>query len=104
MTATNFERMDTLVSRWQNAGGKERANYQMFFAEFCDALGVERPNPQGGAIAYGFDHSMTIFTPSGKKTPGFIDFYKENHFVIEAKQGRCPIELGRSGEDSARIE
>jgi hypothetical protein len=70
MTVTNFEQMDAFVTRWQNAGGKERANYQMFFAEFCDALGVARPNPQGGAIAYGFDHSMTIFTPGGKRTPG----------------------------------
>jgi SAM-dependent methyltransferase len=97
MTVTNFELMDAFVTRWQNAGGKERANYQMFFAEFCDALGVERPNPQGGAIAYGFDHSMTIFTPSGKRTPGYIDFYKENHFVIEAKQGSS-----QSGKGTAK--
>jgi hypothetical protein len=26
-------------------------------------------------MAYGFDHSITIFTPSGEKTPGYIDFY-----------------------------
>ncbi len=97
MTVTNSEQMDAFITRWQNAGGKERANYQMFFAEFCDALGVERPNPQGGAIAYGFDHSMTIFTPSGKRTPGYIDFYKENHFVIEAKQGSS-----QSGKGTAK--
>jgi hypothetical protein len=97
MTVTNFEPMDTFVTRWQNAGGKERANYQMFFTELCTALGVEHPNPQGGAIAYGFDHSMTIFTPSGKRTPGYIDFYKENHFVIEAKQGSS-----QSGKGTAK--
>jgi very-short-patch-repair endonuclease len=79
--------METFIQRWQNAGGTERANYQMFFAELCDALGVERPNPQGGELAYGFDLSITIYTPSGQKRPGFIDFYKENHFIIEAKQG-----------------
>jgi hypothetical protein len=38
MTVTNFELMDAFITRWQNAGGKERANYQMFFAEFCDFL------------------------------------------------------------------
>ena len=87
MTDLDIARVGTFVLRWEKAGGKERANYQMFFAEMCDALGVDRPNPQGGTIAYGFDHSMTFYTPSGKKTPGYIDFYKENHFVIEAKQG-----------------
>lgn len=97
MTVNALEQMDRFVTRWQNAGGNERANYQIFFAELCDALGVERPNPQGGAIAYGFDHSMTIFTPSGKKTPGYIDFYKENHFVIEAKQGSA-----KSGKGTAK--
>ena len=69
----------------------------MFFAEFCDAIGVERPNPQGSTIAYEFDYSMTIYTPSGKKTPGYIDFYKEKHFVIEAKQGR-----EQSGQGTAK--
>ena len=87
MTDLDITRVERFVLRWEKAGGKERANYQMFFAEMCDALGVDRPNPQGGTIAYGFDHSMTFYTPSGKKTPGYIDFYKENHFVIEAKQG-----------------
>jgi Spy/CpxP family protein refolding chaperone len=87
MTATNLELMDTFIARWEKAGGTERANYQMFFAELCDALRVERPNPQEQDSTYRFDYSMTIFTPSGKKTPGYIDFYKENHFVVEAKQG-----------------
>ena len=87
MTDVDVVRVEVFVRRWEKAGGKERANYQMFFAEMCDALGGDRPNPQGGSIAYGFDHSMTFYTPSGKKTSGYIDFYKENHFVIEAKQG-----------------
>ncbi len=91
------ERVNAFVVRWEKAKGKERSNYQMFFAEFCDVLGVERPNPQGSTIAYEFDYSMTIYTPSGKKTPGYIDFYKEKHFVIEAKQGR-----EQSGQGTAK--
>jgi hypothetical protein len=55
MTVDNLQQIDVFVARWEKAGGNERVNYQMFFAELCDALGVERPNPQGGAIAYGFD-------------------------------------------------
>ncbi|MCU0551063.1 MAG: hypothetical protein MUC48_17080 [Leptolyngbya sp. Prado105] len=56
-----MQMMEAFIQRWQNAGGTERANYQMFFAELCDALGVERPNPQGGKVAYGFDRSLTRF-------------------------------------------
>ena len=97
LDAHTADRVSAFVVRWEKAKGKERSNYQMFFAEFCDALGVERPNPQGSPIAYEFDYSMTIYTPSGKKTPGYIDFYKEKHFVIEAKQGR-----EQSGQGTAK--
>jgi hypothetical protein len=31
MTVTNFQQMDAFVARWEKAGGKERANYQMFW-------------------------------------------------------------------------
>ncbi|NJM46548.1 MAG: hypothetical protein HC860_10485 [Alkalinema sp. RU_4_3] len=42
----DLAQMDRFIARWQKAGGTERANYQMFFAELCDALGVQRPNPR----------------------------------------------------------
>ena len=87
MTDLDVARVEVFLRRWDKAGGRERENDRMFFMEMCDALGVDRPNPQGGPIVYGFDHTITIYTPSGKKTSGFVDFYKENHFVIEAKQG-----------------
>ena len=79
LEAQTSERVNAFVLRWEKAKGKERSNYQMFFAELADALGVERPNPQGSTIAYEFDYSMTIYTPSGKKTPGYIDFYSNRH-------------------------
>jgi hypothetical protein len=41
----------------------------MFFAEMCDALGVDRPNHQGGPIAYGFDHSV-----NPQQIPAIIEF------------------------------
>ena len=97
LEAQTSKRVNAFVLRWEKAKGKERSNYQMFFVELADALGVERPNPQGSTIAYEFDYSMTIYTPSGKKTPGYIDFYKEKHFVIEAKQGR-----EQSGQGTAK--
>ena len=69
MTDLDIARVWTFVLRWEKAGGKERANYQMFFAEMCDALGVDRPKPQGGTIAYEFDYSINL-----QQIPAIIEF------------------------------
>ena len=89
MKQSDLERVERFLERWQGSRGNERANYQLFFAELCDALGVQRPLDKGRIPGdpYCFDKDVKIFHPSGKVTPGFIDFYKANHFVIEAKQG-----------------
>ncbi|MEP0859376.1 DNA methyltransferase [Trichocoleus sp. DQ-U1] len=89
MTPSDAARIEQFITRWQNSSGNERANYQMFFSELCDALGVKRPDVKGSVTGdpYCFDKDITIYHPSGKKTPGYIDFYKAEHFVIEAKQG-----------------
>ena len=99
MIPADTARIEQFITRWQTSSGNERANYQMFFAELCDALGVDRPNVNGGvAVApYCFDKHLTIYHPSGKKTPGYIDFYKADHFLIEAKQGS-----DRSGKGTAK--
>jgi hypothetical protein len=89
MTPSDAARIEQFITRWQNSSGNERANYQMFFSELCDALGVKRPDVKGSVAGdpYCFDKDITIYHPSGKKTPGYIDFYKADHFLIEAKQG-----------------
>jgi hypothetical protein len=89
MTPSDTTRIEQFITRWQNSSGNERANYQMFFAELCDALGVKRPDVKGSVAGdpYCFDKDITIYHPSGKKTTGYIDFYKADHFLIEAKQG-----------------
>lgn len=89
MEQSDQDRVECFLERWQGSSGNERANYQLFFAELCDALGVERPLDKGRVPGdpYCFDKDVKIFHPSGKVTPGFIDFYKAEHFVIEAKQG-----------------
>lgn len=83
------QRIETFITKWQGTGGNERANYQGFFLELCDALGVDRPPPKGNVAddPYCFDKDIVVFHPSGKVTPGYIDFYKADHFIIEAKQG-----------------
>jgi hypothetical protein len=34
------------IQRWGKSAGAERANYQLFLAELCDALAVPRPDPR----------------------------------------------------------
>ena len=99
MPPTNADPLEPFIDRWQHSSGNERANYQMFFSELCDALGVTRPDAKGSVTddPYCFDKDITIYHPSGKKTPGYIDFYKADHFLIEAKQGG-----DRPGKGTAR--
>jgi hypothetical protein len=99
MAPSDATRIEQFIQRWQNSSGNERANYQMFFSELCDALGVPRPDVKGSVAGdpYCFDKDITIYHPSGKKTPGYIDFYKADHFLIEAKQGS-----DKSGKGTAK--
>ena len=89
MNEVDRTRVETFINRWEGSSGNERANYQLFFAEMSDALGVDRPFDKGRIPndPYCFDKDVKIFHPSGKVTPGFIDFHKAEHFLIEAKQG-----------------
>jgi hypothetical protein len=83
------DRVEAFLTRWQDSQGNERANAQSFFQDLCEALGVDKPPPKGSVSGdpYCFEKDVKIYHPSGKVTSGFIDFYKENHFLIEAKQG-----------------
>ena len=96
MNEADRTRVETFIKRWAGSSGNERANYQLFFAEMCDALGVDRPFDKGRIPndPYCFDKDVKIFHPSGKVTPGFIDFYKAEHFLIEAKQGGTTSKKG----------
>ncbi|MEG4311853.1 MULTISPECIES: DNA methyltransferase [unclassified Microcoleus] len=96
MNEADRTRVETFITRWAGSSGNERANYQLFFAEMCDALGVDRPFDKGRIPndPYCFDKDVKIFHPSGKVTPGFVDFYKADHFLIEAKQGGTTSKKG----------
>ncbi|MEG4573903.1 class I SAM-dependent DNA methyltransferase [Microcoleus sp. N3A4] len=96
MNEADRTRVETFITRWAGSSGNERANYQLFFAEMCDALGVDRPFDKGRIPndPYCFDKDVKIFHPSGKVTPGFVDFYKAEHFLIEAKQGGTTSKKG----------
>ena len=96
MNEADRTRVETFITRWAGSRGNERANYQLFFVEMCDVLGVDRPIDKGRILndPYCFDKDVKIFHPSGKVTPGFIDFYKAEHFLIEAKQGGMTSKKG----------
>jgi len=90
--------IDRFIERWGASGGSERANYQLFLAELCDLLGVERPDPaqpDNLENGYVFERSLRFTNSEGQATTNFIDLYKRGSFVCETKQG---VEE-RGGED-----
>jgi len=84
------EQITAFITRWQNSGAAERANYQMFLSELCDIIGVPRPDPTSPDTAknlYVFDRAITRTHLDGTTTTNYIDLYKARHFVNETKQG-----------------
>ena len=80
-------RWDDFIVRWRDlAGGAERADYQMFLGELCDVLDVPRPNPASADTRpwYRFEHPVQ----GDHGQPKRIDLYKQNAFILEAKQTR----------------
>jgi len=82
--------IDSFITRWENSGAAERANYQMFLSELCDILEVPRPDPTSPDPAknlHVFDRAITRVNPDGSSVTNYIDLYKARHFVCETKQG-----------------
>lgn len=81
---------ENFVERWQRSEAAERANYALFLTEFCDFLGVPRPEPtraDEGLNTYVFEKAVEFKNLDGSVTHGRIDLYRRAHFVLEAKQG-----------------
>ena len=80
---------DAFLARWRDPAGSERANTQVFVTELCELLGVERPAPAGegnARVATVFEYGVAFRHPDGSTTKGFIDAYKRDCFILEAKQ------------------
>jgi hypothetical protein len=80
-------RVAAFIARWQASSANERANKDLFFVELCEVLGVAKPNPKGADDGFVFEKDLAITHPNGAVTTCFIDLYKRDHFVLEAKQG-----------------
>ena len=92
MAASNVR---DFIERWSASGAAERASYQLFLTELCDVIGVEHPRP---ATEFPHENSYVFEKriPSAHGTANFIDLYKRDCFVLEAKQGSAEAEDGEA--------
>lgn len=96
--------IDDFISRWNNTGGTEKANYQLFLGELITLLGLPTPDPAGDdneLNEYVFERRVDIDKPDGTSTRGFIDLYRRGCFVCEAKQSGKTLDS--SGWDKAML-
>ena len=90
--------LDAFVSKWAASGAAERANKDLFLADLCAVLGVAPPDPSTGnpeRDSYVFEREAKLAHEGGVATIGRIDLYKEDCFILEAKQA--------SGEGTSRL-
>lgn len=82
--------IQAFIDRWRESGGMEIANTQPFLNEFCDLLGLDRPEPSKEQTAlndYVFERQVTRKHSDDSTSVRRIDLYKRGAFVLEAKQG-----------------
>ena len=89
MKPNDEQRIRDFLALWKGSQGNERANYQNFFRDLCDALGVAAPPPKGNVSGdpYCFDKEIKFSHSDRESTTRFADFYKAGHLLVEAKQG-----------------
>ncbi len=80
--------VEKFIARWSVAPISERADYQNFVRDVCDLVGTAPPGQQGSDISYTFERRVDFQHDDGTSTAGFVDCYKKDCFVLEAKQSR----------------
>jgi hypothetical protein len=86
---------ESFIPRWQKSSASERANYALFLSELCDYLDLPRPEPSQADESlntYVIDKAVEYKELDGTTTTNFVDLYKKNCFVLEAKQGSNPTQ------------
>lgn len=83
--------VQAFIKRWKASGASERANFSLFIQELCTELNLPCPSPatdRAALDAYVFEGPVTFDDGEGHTSTGFIDLYRRDCFVMEAKQGR----------------
>ncbi|MDE0203716.1 MAG: class I SAM-dependent DNA methyltransferase [Rhodospirillaceae bacterium] len=91
--------IEAFIGRWKQSGGAEMANFQTFANELCDLLGVPRPDPAQEEVErndYVFERRVDYKFDDGTTARRWIDLYKRNCFVMEAKQSAKRIKAKKT--------
>lgn len=93
--------VEEFIEKWRVSGGNERANTQLFISDLCQLLDLQTPRPtqsDTGANDYVFERHVVKTEIDGATSNGWIDLYKRDGFILEAKQGsdrdRAAVEAG----------
>jgi len=81
--------VEAFLTRWRDAAGSERANYQLFVGGLCSVLDLPAPEPATGQPeqdGYVFERRVIFRHGDGSESAGFIDLYRRGAFVLEAKK------------------
>lgn len=81
--AESSPRLRALAESWKNVDANERASFQTWFLQFCDALGV--PAPLTPTDDYRFELPVKVVDREGELATNFIDAWHAAHFAMEAK-------------------
>ena len=82
--------VDEFIAKWEPSGGNERANTQLFITDLCVLLGLDAPQPtlpDTQRNDYVFEKHVIKTEIDGSTSNGWIDLYKRDAFILEAKQG-----------------
>jgi hypothetical protein len=77
------ERLRQLAEDWAETSVNERGSFQTWLIRFCEALGVEPPDPP--TDDYRFELPIRMVDREGRESTNFIDCWRKAHFAIEAK-------------------
>ncbi|HET7563992.1 MAG TPA: type IIL restriction-modification enzyme MmeI, partial [Gemmatimonadaceae bacterium] len=76
-------RLRQLSESWATTHINERGSFQTWLIRFCEALGVEPPDPP--TDDYRFELPVKMVDREGRESTNFIDCWKADHFAMEAK-------------------
>lgn len=94
---------EAFIKYWSDKGGSERANYQKFINQLCALIGTAEPeasSEQDALNTYVYEKRVRALDLEGDDgRNNYLDCYKRDCFVLEAKQSRKRQRGGQEGSD-----